>query len=117
VSLEIISAFGLGAIFTTILQSWFNVYVLNKTRSFQEKKDAYIGLLNAFYRLTIPEHAETAAKEFALWQMRCELVSPPRVRKAIQQVIDTDSDRFGATRHQAVEELKDSMQSDLGISK
>jgi len=47
--------------------------------------------------------------------MRCELVAPEIVRKAIEQIVDTNDDRIG--RPKAQEALKTALRADLGITK
>jgi len=108
-----ISAFGLGAILTTVFQAFFNVYQKKKDLVFQEKKEAYVGLLQAYHRAAV-EDSDDAGKEFAYWQMRCELISNKKVRAAIQGIIDTDGNK--PKRYIAHDNLKDVLREDLGVS-
>jgi len=85
-----------------------------KQRNFDERKAAYIGLLEAYHRAAV-ENNDDAAKEFAFWQMRCEIVGPENIRKAIFDIVASNDDP--AARTYAHENLKQAMRSDLGVSK
>ncbi len=112
-SIEYLSAFGLGALVVAIFQALFNFYQRKITLAFQEKKEAYVGLLEAYHEAAI-EGDDRAAKNFAYWQMRCELVSNTKVRKAIQAIVDTNENPL--MRYEAHEKLKEALRVDLGIS-
>ncbi len=111
--LALLGAFGLGSIFTSLVQSWLSSKRALKQRSFDERKEAYVGLLEAYHRAAV-EGSDESSKNFAYWQMRCEIVAPENVRQAIQEIIDSNIDRKGRSR--AHENLKTSMRRDLGIS-
>ncbi len=111
-TIEFLSAFGLGALITAVFQAFFNIYHNKKILSFQEKKEAYVGLLEAYHKVAVQNSLE-AAKNFAYWQMRCELISNAKVRKSIQNVIDTESG--SSERGAALESLKKFIREDLGI--
>jgi hypothetical protein len=70
--------------------------------------------LEAYHRAAV-EGTDEAAKSFALWQMRCELVAPATVRNAISQIVATNEDREG--RNIAHENLKIAMRADLKVTK
>jgi|SRR3990167_9907170 hypothetical protein len=110
----LITAFGLGSVVTALVQSWLAQSAKQDERCFQEKQVAYVGLLQAYHRAAV-EGTDEAAKEFAYWQMRCELVGPQRVRDAIRRIVETNDDRD--QRAIAHEALKDALRSDLGIVK
>jgi hypothetical protein len=111
---QFISAFGFGAVVTAIIQTWLNRRTEISKRNFQEKKECYIGLLEAYHRAAV-EKSDEAAKNFAYWQLRCELVSPKEVRKAIQDIIDTNDNP--QARNIAHENLKNTLRLDIGIAK
>jgi hypothetical protein len=112
--IPLITAFGLGSIMTALIQSWLTQRSKEDERSFGEKQKAYVGLLEAYHRAAV-ERSDEAAKAFAYWQMRCELVAPEPVRNAIRRIVETNDDRAG--RDKAHEDLKMSMRADLGITK
>ncbi len=110
--IELLTAFGLGSIVTAMIQSWLGNRVEKRNRSFGERKAAYVGLLEAYHRAAV-EGTDEAAKEFAYWQMRCDLVAPKEVRHAIQQVIDTNDNK--PMRQKAHTALKTALRNDLDI--
>ncbi len=110
----LLSAFGLGAIVTAGVQAWLAQRPVLVKRSFQERKECYIGLLEAYHRAAV-ENTDEAAKNFAYWQMRCELVAPKRVRDAIQTIVDTNDDK--AARLEAHEHLKAMLRQDLRMTR
>ena len=110
----LITAFGIGSIVSTVVQMVLAQRGQKKQRSFDERKAAYIGLLEAYHRAAI-ENSDEAAKNFAFWQMRCEIVGPPTIRKAIADIVATNDDHSGRTI--AHENLKKAIRDDLGISR
>ena len=112
--IPLLTAFGLGSVITALVQTWLQNLNQTKKRNFDERKHAYIGLLEAYHEAAVAGTDE-AAKKFAYWQMRCELVSPPDVRAAISKIVETNDDI--EARYIAHEQLKDALRSDLGVSK
>lgn len=110
--IPLLTAFGLGSIVTAFVQSWITRRARIADRSFDERKAAYIGLLEAYHRAAV-EGTDAAAKHFAYWQMRCELVAPKPVRRAITAIIETNDDP--AKRYPAHEALKEALRADLGV--
>jgi len=112
--IPLIAAFGSGAIISSIIQVWSAGRVENLKRIFQEKKECYVGLLEAYHRAAV-EKTEEAAKNFGYWQMRCELVAPLEVRKAIQEIVDSNDDL--QRREFAHENLKNALRKDMAVAK
>ena len=110
--LALLTAFGLGSIVTALVQSWLSSQQLKNVRSFEERKEAYIGLLKAYHRAAV-ERNDVAAKKFAYWQLRCELVAPLPVRRAITAIVETNENH--EARQVAHEELKHELRRDLGV--
>lgn len=110
--LPLLTAFGLGSIVTALVQAWMAQRGRIEGRSFEERKAAYIGLLEAYHRAAV-EQSDTAAKNFAYWQMRCELVAPKGVREARTRIIETNDDPLGRPIAHAA--LKDALRADLGV--
>jgi len=111
--ISLIAAAGLGSIFTTFIQGRLISRRDNEKRKFEEKKEAYVGLLRSFHDAAV-ERSDKASKEFAFWQLRCELVSPSIVREAIQGIVNTNEDP--SARSIAYDKLKDALRDDLGIT-
>ncbi len=108
-----ISAVGIGSVVSIGVQYFLAQRGQKKQRSFEERKAAYIGLLEAYHRAAV-ENSDEAAKNFAFWQMRCEIVGPSNIRKAIAGIVATNDDR--SERTIAHENLKNAIRADLGIS-
>lgn len=113
-AIPLLTAFGLGSIVTALVQAWLARRSQEDERSFREKQAAYVGLLEAYHRAAV-ERTDEAAKAFAYWQMRCELVAPEPVLDAIRRIVETNDDRTG--RDIAHTDLKKSMRADLRITK
>lgn len=113
-TITLLTAFGLGSIMSVLIQAWLSRSWKQNERQFEEKKSAYIGLLEAYHRAAI-EGTDEAAKNFAYWQMRCELVASSEVSSAISQIIETNDKPI--ERNIAHERLKSSMRQDLNIVK
>lgn len=109
----LLTAFGLGSIATTLIQSWLTQRSKRDDRRFQEKQTAYIGLLEAYHRAAL-EGTDETSKAFAYWQMRCELVAPASVRDAIRRIVETNDDR--PERIKADRDMKEAMRADLDIT-
>ena len=112
--LPLLTAAGLGSIMTAAVQIFLSGRLDIRKRNFEEKKNAYIGLLEAYHSAAV-QGTDEAAKNFAYWQMRCELVAPKFVRDAIAEIISSNEDV--AARHIAHEQLKTALRSDLGVMK
>lgn len=112
--LPLLTAFGLGSIVTALVQASMAHRSKQDDRSFREKQAAYIGLLEPYHRAAIEGNRE-AAKNFAYWQMRCELVAPAAVRMAITKIIDTNEDPI--VRAAAHDNLNAEFRKDLGVTK
>ena len=111
--ISLLTAFGLGSIVTALIQTYLNRRSKIEDRNFEERKAAYIGLLQSYHRAAV-ENSKEAGKEFAYWQMRCELVSPAKVRKAIQAIVDTNE--VPKDRYVAHEALKSALREDLSVT-
>ena len=110
----LLTAFGLGSIASALIQAWLSQRSKVDERAFREKQAAYVGLLEAYHRAAV-EGTDEAAKHFAYWQMRCELVATEAVRDAIRRIVETNDDRLG--RAKADTDLKIAMRADLGVAK
>ncbi|MGC8202341.1 hypothetical protein ACP2AV_06520 [Aliiroseovarius sp. PTFE2010] len=100
--LSFLTAFGMGSVVTALVQAWLAQRSQKDERSFREKQEAYIGLLVAYRRAAVVgtdeaakvEATNEAAKNFAYWQFRCELVAPIAVRQAIIRIVETNDDQI-----------------------
>ncbi len=111
---QLISAAGIGGItgslLTTVVQSWLAHKSYLENRNFQEKKEAYVGLLNAYRESCLRSGVEEKNK-FAYWAVRCELAAPSEINKLIDEMKTADGDQ----QEKAFKEIKELMRKDLSI--
>ncbi len=111
--MDLISLFtglGIGSLLSVALQYYFNERSKSKTLAFQEKKEAFIGLLNAYHQAAVRPSDENS-KNFAYWQIRCELISTEQTRKAIAEIVKTNG--LSEQRLVAHENLKICLRDEL----
>jgi hypothetical protein len=117
---NIISAAGIGGIIGSLLTTVAQAYYAHKShlndRSFQEKKEAYAGYLDAIYKSDI-QRSEEAALYCGHWINRCELVASKEVIKALETILKTNpiNGNIHPDRPPAMHALKEAMRKDLGI--
>jgi len=111
--IQLISAAGMGGIvgslLTTVVQAWLQNKQYLADRRFQEKKEAYIGLLEAYKTASLQGFDNK--KEFAYWSVRCELVAPAEIVNLIEAMKTSDY----AIQAKAFSKLKTALRKDLGI--
>ena len=105
--LAFISAFGLGA----IVQTYISQRADTKKRNFQEKKEVYVGILDAF-RAVLVSHSVETAKNIGYWHMRCNLVGSKEVCALLQEIIEADK----TTQPEKLKNLQTAMRKDLGVA-
>ena len=102
--LAFISAFGLGA----IVQTYISQRADTKKRNFQEKKEAYVGFLDAMHDSEI-KRCEKSAIHVGHWHNRVELVGSKPVIQACIRIRETNpiNDGVHPDRPQAMKDLKE----------
>lgn len=115
--IQFLSAFGLGAIVTALIQAWLSHRAYVGQRNFQEKKESYVGFLDALHQSEV-ERTEAASLRVGHWQNRIELVGSKEVVAACHAIRDTNPTQAGAhpDRPAALHRLKEAMRSDLGVA-
>jgi len=113
---QLLSAAGvggvIGSLLTTLIQTWFARKQVRDTRVFEEKKEAYIGLLDA-YRTVALANTEEARVQFAYWRIRCDLIGSLSALTAIEALASSNPN--STERNDAEAMLKKEIRSDLGI--
>jgi hypothetical protein len=107
----------IGSLITTLLQAWLSYRATMSGRIFQEKKEAYIGFLEALHRSDV-EQTREASMRAGHWKNRCDLVASPEVRAVIVRIFETNPDSKGNARPErpeVIESLRKAMRRDLGI--
>lgn len=116
--IQFISAFGLGAIATALIQAWLTRQADIAKRNFLERKECYIGLLDALHKSEV-EKTEAAALNVGHWLNRIELVGAPNVISSAKRINETNPTPNGVhpDRPQVLRDLKEAMRKDLGVQK
>lgn len=110
--LAVLGGLGIGSLLTVLVQSLLQNSQIRSRRAFDEKKEAYVGLLEAFQKAAV-DGTDSAAKAFAYWQMRCDLVGSKEVQDAIGEIVESNDDQ--ERRSIAVLKLKAALRNDLGF--
>jgi len=117
-----VSAVGLGgaigSALTIVLQAWLSRRAARDDRQFRERKEAYIGLLNALHRSEV-EGTPEAAKNVGHWMNVCDLVGSGPVLGQLRRLVETNPLPGGAAHHgrpAALMGLKEAMRADLGVT-
>ena len=109
--LPLIGGLGLGSLLKSVIDNFNSRRAVMTDRLYQEKREAYLGLLGALHKAAVLPSDENS-KEFALWQTRCQLFGSSDVSQFAQALVDTnDSPR--AERDSAFKGLIESMRKDL----
>src|SRR5690348_12895249 len=91
--IQIISAAGMGGIvgslLTTLVQGWLNYKSQIATRNFEEKKEAYIGFLNAIYKSEI-EQTDEASLHAGHWINICEIIGSKNIQELLKRYKETN---------------------------
>ena len=111
----LLGGFGLGAVVTAIIQHLLTARTQDKRDVRAERKEAYVGLWEAFHRQTASHYSEESYSDVGHWLFRCELVASRDVSKKLS--IWSDMEPSSDERPAATETLKTAMRNDLGIAK
>jgi hypothetical protein len=109
--LPLIAGLGLGSVIKSIADHFMSRRASDHDRWYQEKREAYLGLLTALHDAAV-QPSDANAKAFALWQTRCELFGSVDVAKFSQQIVDTN-DGPRQARDSAFHGLIEAMKADL----
>jgi hypothetical protein len=112
--LGLIGGLGIGTLLTSITTHFMTRHASFRDRLYQEKRAAYLGLLDALHNAATHPSDENA-KAYALWQTRCALFGSTEVMSAAQEMVDTN-DAPLETRNVAFHKLLRAMRVDLGQS-
>lgn len=112
--LPLIGGLGIGSLLKGLIDHFLAVKTRYNDRVYQEKRDAYLGLLQAIREAAVKPSKE-AGTAYGLWQARCTLFGAEDVVAAAQQFVDTNEDRGmrGGARDLAYQELIKAMRKDL----
>ncbi len=112
--IQLISAAGIGGVIgsllTTVVSAWLSNKQYISNRNFQEKKEAFIGLLEA-YRAACLNSDEETKNQFAYWSVRCALVTPIEIREMIEDMKISNFER----QNDVFNKLQEAMRKDLKV--
>ena len=109
--LPMIAGLGIGSLLNSIALHFMTRRASARDRWYQEKREAYLGLLNSLHEAAV-RPSDESSKAYALWQTRCELFGSKDVSKYAQEIVDTnDSPR--TERNAAFRNLIEAMKNDL----
>jgi hypothetical protein len=106
----LVGGLGLGALLKSVLDFWQSRKAVAADRLYQEKREAYLGLLGALHDAAV-EPSDAHSKAYALWQTRCQLFGSSEVAGYAQEVADTNDDQ--PARLRAFAALVGAMRRDL----
>lgn len=109
--LGLIGGLGIGTLVTSIATHFMGRSAAASDRWYQERREAYLGLLSALHDAAV-RPSDEHAKAYALWQTRCQLFGSPDVSKYAQRLVDTN-DGPREERGEAMRSLIDAMRTDL----
>jgi hypothetical protein len=109
--LGLVGGLGIGSLVTTIAAHFMARRATASDRWYQEKREAYLGLLNALHDAAVHPSVEHS-KNYALWQTRCELFGSETVSTFAQQMVDTNT-ASAAERQKVFRNLVTAMRADL----
>ena len=114
--LQLVTAFGLGAVVTALVQAWLTSRAQIRQRNFQEKKESYLGFLDALHESEV-HRTEIAALNVGRWNNRIELVGSFAVRRACDAIRSTNpiNGEVHPDRPAALRTLREAMRHDLGV--
>lgn len=109
--LPLIGGLGIGSFLTKVTDHFLNRQSRTRDRLYQEKREAYLGLLDALHRAAVQPSNENS-KAYALWQTRVQLFGSPEAAKAAQGIVDTNTGPRDL-REQEFKALLDAIRRDL----
>ena len=115
---SLISGAGIGAILATIIQSWMTNSREKKQRIFQEKKDAYVGFLQAMHASEV-HPSDEASSLGGYWINICKIVGSKEVNDLLEKHLETNpiNGKMHPDRPKILQDLYAAMRKDLGFPK
>lgn len=105
-----LGSFGIGSVITSITTNYLARRSATNDRWYQEKREAYIGLLTALHDAAV-KPSDEASKAYALWQAKCTIFGSDAVTEYAQRIIDTND--YPEGRAKAFDALIKAMREDL----
>lgn len=107
----LIGGLGIGSVLTAAATHFMTRRAVASDRLYQEKREAYLGLLGAIHDAAI-KPSEENSKAYGLWQTRCDLFGSSAVSEWAQKIVDTNEGPR-ENRAEAFRRLITAMRADL----
>ena len=106
-----LTVFGAGSLITALVQFILNNRATSQRRQYDERKEAYIGLLEAWVRQEDERFSDASCRDVGHWVLRSELVASAPVFALLKKWKDTEPG--SAERIDVTDRLKSAMRDDL----
>ena len=110
--IALIGGLGIGSGLTSALSFYLNSRMDKATKQFEEKKAAYLGLLESLHKAAV-EPSNSNAKNYGFWSARISLVGSPEV--VINATLLPTHEPDSASRIKIFDALLNAMRADLKI--
>lgn len=114
--IPLLGGLGIGSALTAIVTKLLDHFITRKTAKqtllYKEKREAYLGLLDALHKAAIQPSNENS-KAFALWQTRVEVFGTLEVAEAVQGIINTNDPIQRQERDMYFKKLIETIRKDL----
>jgi hypothetical protein len=110
--LPLIGGLGIGSLLSAIVNQLLSNKMKLKGRLYEEKRETYLGLIEALRNCDIHPSRENA-KAYGAWHVRCKLFGSDEVVKSSQRLIDTCNDVHGDAPARVYEDLFEAMRRDI----
>lgn len=106
-----LTVFGAGSLLTALVQIILSNRAISRRRQYDERKEAYIGLLEAWVRQESEGFKDTSFLDVGHWVLRSELVASASVFALLKKWKDTQPGSI--VRIDTTDRLKSAMRDDL----
>lgn len=107
----LIGGLGLGTLLNSVINHFFNTTKIKKEKLYQEKRDAYLGILNSLYESAVFP-SDQKSKAYALWQIKCDVFGTKEVIKWAKILPNTVPGT--PERNEAFDGLINAIRKDIG---
>jgi len=109
--MALLTAFGVGSIVTVLVQYVLANRSSAKRRTYDERKEAYIGLAEAWVKQEQEGVSGQNMLDVGHWVLRCQFVAPPEMLPLLKKW--AASEPGSLERIEATDQLKAAMRNDL----